>query len=336
MSFSNPEAFLLLLFLVPLVFLFFYNFRKKKKLLDQFYSETAHKKLSFRSGRDIDFFKASLIALALVFFITALAGPEWGEQFENVDIRGVEMVFLLDTSNSMNAEDLKPNRLEVAKQLIINIITDFNTDYVSLINFAGIAYIQCPLTIDYEAFKLLTQASTISPDEEQGTDFSSALKIALKSFKSTKESKKVIILITDGEDQEGLWPEIISELKKQNIIIFTVGVGVSSGAPIPLKNKEGEIIGWKKDKKGNIVKTRLDENVLIQIASRTGGQYFRLTDVTSIDIFINNLKTFERSILSKRVKLKKIKRFHYPLILGIILLIIEMILTEKQLKWKKK
>jgi len=336
MSFSKPEAFFLLLLLIPLVFLFFYNFRRKKRLLSQFFSEPANKKLSFRSGREIDFFKASLIVLALLFFITALAGPEWGEMFENVDIRGVEMIFLLDTSNSMVAEDLKPNRLEVAKQLIINIVEEFNSDYVSLINFAGVAYIQCPLTIDYEAFNLLTQASIISPDEEQGTDFATALNLSLKSFKSAKESKKVVILITDGEDQEGLWPEIVSELKKQNIIVFTVGVGVISGAPIPLKNKEGEITGWKKDKKGNIVKTRLDENILIQVASRTGGQYFRLTDVSSIDIFVKNLKTFERSVLSKRVKLKKIKRFHYPLILGIILLIIEMMLTEKQLKWKKK
>lgn len=336
MSFSNPQAFFLLLFLIPLFLLFIYNFRRKKKLLSQFFSEPAHKRLSFRSGREIDFFKASLTVLALLFFVTALAGPEWGERFENVDIRGVEMIFLLDTSNSMYAEDLKPNRLELAKRLIMNIVDEFNTDYVSLINFAGVAYIQCPLTIDYEAFKLLTQASVISPEEEQGTDFSSALKLALKSFKSAKESRKVTILITDGEDQEGLWPEIITDMKKKNIIVFTVGVGVVSGAPIPQKNEEGEITGWKKDKKGNIVKTRLDENTLIQIASRTGGQYFRLTDVSSIDIFIKNLKSFERSVLSKRVKLKKIKRFHYPLILGIIFLVIEMMLTEKQLKWKKK
>jgi Ca-activated chloride channel family protein len=336
MGFSHPEAFYLLLLLIPLIGLILFNFSKKKKLLDSFLSERAFAKMGLRSGREIDFFKSSLLNAALIFFIIALAGPEWGERFEDIEIRGIEMIFALDTSNSMNAEDLKPSRLEFSKQLIYTIIDHFSTDYIGLINFAGSAYIQCPLTVDYEAFKLLTEATTISPEEEQGTDFSSAFSLALKSFRAAVESKKIIILITDGEDQEGKWKDMMPELEKQNIIVFTVGVGIRSGAPIPLKNSQGDIIGWKKDKKGNMVRTTLDEKTLIRIASSTGGQYFRFTDISAIDIFVNNLKSFERSVLSKRMKLSRQKQFHIPLIIGIICLIFEMFLTDKKLIWKKK
>ena len=335
MSFTHPEAFFLLALLVLFVTVSVYNYKKKKKLLKGFISTTAYKKLGVRSGGEIDFFKTFLVTLAMIFFIIALAGPQWGEKYENIDIKGIEMVFLLDTSNSMNAEDLKPNRLEVAKQLIISIVDNLKTDYLSLINFAGLAYVQCPLTIDYSAFKLMTEASVISPEEEQGTDFKEAFQLALKTFKSSKSKNRVILLITDGEDQEKQWQQFIPEIKKQNIIIFAVGIGIPSGAPIPVRDKDGNVTGWKKDKQGNIVKTKLDENILIQLASYTGGQYFRLTDAAGIDTFVNNLKSFERTVLSKKVKLKKIKRFHYPLIIGIILLFLELLLSEKKITWRK-
>ncbi|MCX6584060.1 MAG: VWA domain-containing protein [Candidatus Aminicenantes bacterium] len=335
MSFANPEAFLLFAVLAAFILIALYNFHKKNKLLEAFISAAAYKRLGIRSGREIDFFKTSLITLALAFFILALAGPQWGEQFENVEIRGIEMVFLLDTSNSMNAEDLKPNRLEVAKQLIGSIVDNLQTDYVSLVNFAAVPYVQCPLTTDYEAFKMMTDASNISPSEEQGTDFGRGMLLALKSFEKTQGEHKVLVLITDGEDQEKTWQQAIGEIHKQKAIIFTVGIGVASGAPIPIKNEKGEVTGWKKDKEGNIVKTRLDENTLIQIASQTGGRYFRLADPASIDTFINYLKHYERSVLAKKVQLHKIKRFHFPLLIGLILLIVEFMLSEKRLQWKK-
>ena len=336
MSFSNPEAFILLALLALFILVAVYNFKKKKKLLNGFISSTAYKRLGIRSGGEIDFFKTTLIVLSMIFFILALAGPQWGDQFESVDIRGIEMVFLLDTSNSMNAEDLKPDRFEVAKQLIASLVDNLKTDYVSLINFAGVAYVQCPLTVDYEAFKMMCDASVISPPEEQGTDFEQGFDLALKTFAKSKSEHKVLVIITDGEDQENTWQGVIGEFQKQKIIIFSVGVGVASGAPIPIKNEKGEVTGWKKDKEGNIVKTRLDENTLIQVAASTGGQYFRLTDVAAVDTFVSNLKNFERSVLSKKVKMEKIKRFHYPLLIGIILLIVELILSERQIKWKKE
>ncbi len=336
MSFAYPQAFFLLPIVVLFVLAALYNYKKKRKILYTFISNAAYKKLGIRSGGEIDFFKAFLATSFLVFFVLALAGPQWGEQAENVDIKGIELAFLLDTSNSMNAEDLKPNRLEVARQLINGVVDNLQTDYVSLINFAAVAYMQCPLTIDYGAFKMLVEASDISPAEEQGTDFARAFEVALKSFESSRSEKRLMILITDGEDQEGGWQELLPEIKKEKIVVFTVGVGIHTGAPIPLKNKDGEVTGWKKDKQGEIVMTRLDENTLIQIASQSGGQYFRLSDPAGVDVFVRELKSYERSVLKKKVKLKKKERFQYPLIIGTLLLFLEFIISEKRLIWKRE
>ncbi|MCK4763791.1 MAG: VWA domain-containing protein [Candidatus Aminicenantes bacterium] len=327
-------------YLLPVLALFvlaaIHNYKKKRQILTSFISENAYKKLGVRSGREIDFFKTFLVTGAMTFFIFALSGPQWGEIFEEVDVKGIEVSFLLDTSNSMSAEDLKPNRFEVAKMLITGIVDNLKTDYVSLINFAGKAYVQCPLTVDYGAFKMLTEASTISPAEEQGTDFGEAFTAALKTFEASKSDKRLLLLITDGEDQEGSWFNLVEELKKQEIFVFTVGVGAQDGAPIPVKNKDGEITGWKKDRQGNIVKTRLDENTLIQVASHCGGQYFRLTDAAGVDSFLHTLKAFERKTLKQKVKLQKKERFYFFLIPGIILLMLELILSERKLTWRKK
>lgn len=336
MTFANPEAF----FLLPLLVLFglvaIINFQKKRRLLNAFISPVAYKKLGVRSGSEIDFFKAALLAVALVFFILALAGPQWGEELENVDIRGIEALFLFDTSSSMNAEDLKPNRLEFGKTLIMGIVDSLQTDYLGLVNFAGKPYMQCPFTVDYGAFKLLVEATQISPSEEQGTDVGEALRLGLKAFSASKSERKLMVLITDGEDHEKSWQDLVPELKKLNIIVFTIGVGATGGAPIPVKDSAGEVSGWKKDKQGEMVMTRLDENTLIEIASKTGGQYFRLADSAGLDTFIQDLKTFERNVLQKKVNVKKKERFHYPLIIGIMCLLLELILTEKRLSWVRK
>ncbi|MCP4216381.1 MAG: VWA domain-containing protein [bacterium] len=335
MEFEHPHALYLLVLLIVFVLAAVYNFKKKKKILNDFVSSTAYEKLGLRSGGEIDFFKTGLVTLALAFFILALAGPQWGSEYETMDVKGIEMVFLLDTSTSMRAEDLKPNRLEVAKQFIVSTVDTLTTDYVSLLNFAGVAYVQCPLTIDYEAFKLMAEASVISPKEEQGTDFERAFVLALKTFEKSKSNEKVLVLITDGEDQEKTWEKAVPLLTEQKIKVFAVGVGVASGALIPEKNENGEVVGWKKDKQGEIVKTKLDENALVQLAHRTGGQYFRLTDAAAGDSILNVLKNFERNVLSNKVKETKIKRYYFPLLIGIMLLILELFLSEKRLSWKK-
>ena len=336
MTFANPTLLLLLLLLVPFTLLVIWNYRKKQQLLHEFISPAAAARMVVRGGREIDFFKSALLLLALCFFILAMARPQWGERFESLDIRGLEIVFLLDTSNSMNAEDLQPDRLEVAKNLIVNLVDALKTDLVSQINFAAVAYVQCPLTMDYEAFKLLATASQISPAEEQGTDFAGGFTLALRLFKKSRGSQKLLVLITDGEDLEKNWPESLKELQKDKITVFTVGVGIPGGAPIPIMDKNGKTIDWKKDAQGNIVKSRLDESTLIRIASACRGQYYRLSTVAGIEPFIRVLKAYERKLLAQKVKSKKIDRFQYPLLLAIVLLVSEMGLSNRKITWQTK
>ena len=336
MTFANPVALFLLFLLIPFSVLVVWNYRKKRQIMRGFLSAAAELRMSVRGGREIDFFKSALLLLALCFLILALARPQWGERFESLDIRGLEIVFLLDTSASMQAEDLQPNRLEVAKNLITTIVDSLRTDMVSQVNFAAVAYVQCPLTLDYEAFKLLTMASQVSPDEEQGTDFAKGFALALSLSKKSRTSQKVLVMITDGEDLEQNWPETLKELQKEKITVFTVGVGIPGGAPIPVLDEDGRTSGWKKDSRGNIVRSRLDEGTLIRIAAEGQGQYYRLNHVAAIGPFIGILQAYERKLLAQKVKRRKIERYQYPLLLAVLLLAVEMALSDRKITWRKK
>ncbi len=335
MTFANPAVLFLLLLLIPFTLLVVWNYRKKKRILHDFISLEAEARSVVRSGREMDFFKAALLLASFFFLILALARPQWGERFESLDIRGLEIVFLLDTSTSMNAEDLQPSRLEVAKNLIATIVDALRTDMVSQVNFAATAYVQCPLTLDYEAFKLLALASAASPKEEQGTDFAAGLALALRMFKNSPTSQKVIVLITDGEDQENKWSASLPELQKQKIAVFTVGIGSPGGAPIPILDENGKTADWKKDSRGGIVKSQLDETTLIRIASAGAGQYFRLSAAAGITSFIRILRDYERRLLARKVKSRKIDRFAYPLLLAVFFLVGEMVISERKITWRK-
>lgn len=335
MRFANSNLLFLLLLLIPFTLLVLWNYRKKRQILRDFIAAPAEARSVVRGGREMDFFKAALLLAAFFFLILALARPQWGERFESLDIRGLEIVFLLDTSTSMNAADLPPSRLEVAKNLITTIVDTLKTDMVSLVNFAAVAYVQCPLTMDYEAFKLLAQSSAPSPKEEQGTDFAAGFVLALRMFKSSPASQKVIVLITDGEDQEKKWPGPLEELQKQKITVFTVGIGSPEGAPIPVLDENGKTVDWKKDSQGGIVKSQLDEATLVRIAAACSGQYYRLSAADGIAPFIRILRAYERQLLARKVKSKKIDRFAYPLLLAVFLLASEMAISDRKITWRK-
>jgi len=333
MHFSNPYALWLLTLLVPFALLALYSHRIRQRWMAGFFSRHARSRMVVRAGREMDVFKTTLLILSMGFLILALAGPQWGERFVPVEVRGTEMTFLLDTSFSMAAADLEPSRLAAARRLITTAADTLATDYVSLILFAGRALVQCPLTVDYEAFKLMVEASTISPAEEQGTNLAAALDLALEVMKPERKAQRILVLITDGEDQEGGWKERASRLKELGITVLAVGVGAPDGAPIPLRDKNGEVTDWKRDREGKMVRTRLDEAPLKQLARETGGRYFRLTNPGDLDHFTTLLKNFERRVLQRKVRRVLVPRFQYPLGIGIILLLLEMALTTRRIRW---
>lgn len=335
MTFAHPRALYLLLLLLPFALLVIINYRRKRRILRDFIAAEAQPAMVVRSGREIDFFKAALLVAALALAILALARPQWGERFESTDIRGLEIVFLLDTSASMNAEDLQPSRLEVARTLIVAIVDALRTDMVSQVNFAGAAYVQCPPTLDYEAFKLLALASQPSPDEEQGTDFAKAFALALRLFRGSRGSQKVAVLVSDGEDLEQNWADPVQELRQRNVAVFTVGVGAPGGAPIPIRGADGKTSGWKKDKQGAIVKSQLQEGTLARIAADCGGQYYRLSSAAGIGPLLGILRAYERQQLERKVRRRKVDRFAVPLLLAVLLLAGEMALSDRRIQWRK-
>ncbi len=335
MTFAYPHALLLLLLLVPFTLLATFNYRRKRRLLREFIAAAAQGRAVVRAGREIDFFKSALLIGAFAFLILALARPQWGERFESLDIRGLEIVFLLDTSASMNAEDVKPSRLEAARTLVAAVVDALRTDLVSQVNFAAAAYVQCPPTLDYEAFKLLALASAASPPEEQGTDFAKALALGLSLFRSARPSRKVMILVTDGEDQERGWPEALKQIARREIAVFTVGVGAPGGAPIPVRDASGATAGWKQDAQGRMVTSRLDEETLARIAAVGGGQYYRLADAAGIAPMVGILRGYERRQLAQKVRRRRIDRFQLPLLAAVLLLVAEMALSERRLAWRK-
>ncbi len=333
MEFLLPK-YLYLLFLLPVfLIIFIFDYRARRVFVKKsFFDEVSNSNIQ-RAGRDTIIIRAVLLSLAFIFIVLSLARPSWGKEVVREDTFGIEVMLLLDCSSSMLAQDLKPNRFIVAKDFIKSICKKIKGDYMGLINFAGRAYVQCPLTKDYEALELLADSSLISSREDQGTDLNKALELAIKSFDNKNKSHRVVIVITDGEDQEKAWNKTIEKVKGSKLIIHTIGIGSVEGAPIPVKDKNGDFKGWKKDNKGNMVKTRLDEKTLMVIAAATNGQYYNLNSSSAVESLISSLEKFNREILGSKTRVKKKNRYYIPLFLALIAIIAEMSLGRGKVKW---
>ncbi len=335
MDFARPWILFLLLGIVPFLVLIVWDISRSRNGRRLFMGDRAYRMLGFRRSHDVEVTKGVLMTLVLVLLLLALAGPRWGEAYEESDVRGVQLMFALDTSASMMAEDIKPNRLTLAKEIVDKILSSLQSDMVSLVTFAGRAYVQCPLTMDYEAFRLIVETTEISPAMEQGTDLGAALNVAAEALSRAREGGRMLVLITDGEDHELQWEKVLGELGKQKVTLFVVGIGALDGAPIPQRNERGEVTGWKNDQQGQIVKTRLDEQTLMRLAQETRGRYLRVDDVAAIPRLIDSIQGLERRVLGQQMNLRRIPRFHYPLALAVLLLMVEMVLTRRKIRWRK-
>lgn len=336
MDFSRPWVLFLLPGLIPFLVLVIWDISRSRSGRRLFMGDKAYRLLGVRRSHDLEVAKGILMTLVLALLLLALAGPRWGESYEESEVRGIQLIFVLDTSASMLAEDIKPNRLSMAKEIIAGMLSQLQSDMVALVTFAGRAYVQCPLTLDHEAFGMFVEATDISPDLEQGTDLGAALTVTAEAVGHAREGGRLVVLITDGEDHELQWEKVIGDLKKQEITLFVVGVGAPEGAPIPQRNEKGEVIGWKNDKQGQIVKTRLDERTLMRLARETGGRYLHLDDVSALPRLLEGVSGLERRILGQQMNLRRIPRFQYPLAVAIVLLMVEMLLTRRKIQWRKK
>lgn len=336
LRFQNIE-YLYLLLLIPLIgLIYFFYLLSKKKNLKKLGNLNLLTELIPDYSKYKTHLKFLLLSLSLAFAILALANLQVGSKLEEVKREGIDIIFAIDVSNSMKAEDIKPNRLESTKKAISRLIDKLTEDRIGLIVFAGEAYLQLPLTPDYSAVKLLLDAIDTDIVPIQGTAIGSAIRLAVKTFPQDSKKHKVLIIITDGENHED---DALGEAKdatKQGIVIHTIGIGSPLGAPIPIY-QNNQIIGYKKDKQGNIVITKLDESLLKQLALAGNGQYFQVSSQQrELDNILKEIAQIEKKEYAAKIFTEFEDQFQYFLIASLIFLLIEFFLSEKRNKWLEK
>ncbi len=321
MKFASPYLLNLLWGLLPVAAILVYGMLRRKKILAGF----AHAGMlsSIIPGFDPRRrqVKAVLILLAAAFAIVALAGPRMGFHWEKVKQKGVDIMIALDCSRSMLAQDIKPSRLERAKREIIDLLRMMRSDRAGLVAFSGNAILQCPLTLDHDAFNIFLKVLEPGFLPTGGTNLDAAIQTCYSGFEKETDTEKAIILITDGESTSGDVEKTVREMAKENIKIFCIGVGNMSGAPIP-----DESGGFKKDASGNIVLAKVDESGLEKIADMTGGAYVRSVagDMDLDVIYMDRIhNTMERKTLVSGKKKVWENRYQWFLFPAMILLLIE-------------
>lgn len=336
LRFQNIE-YLYLLFLIPLIVLIYFLYLLyKKKNLEKIGNINLLTELIPDYSKYKTHFKFVLLSLSLVFAIFALANLQVGSKLEEVKREGIDIIFAIDVSNSMKAEDIKPNRLQSTKQAISRLIDKLTEDRIGLIVFAGEAYLQLPLTPDYSAAKLLLDAIDTDIVPIQGTAIGSAIRLAVKTFPQDSKKHKVLIIITDGENHED---DALGEAKdatNRGVVIHTIGIGSPLGAPIPIY-QNNQIVGYKKDRQGNIVITKLDESLLQQVAQTGNGKYFQVSSQQrELDNILKEIAQIEKKEYKAKIFTEYDDQFQYFLIIAIILLITEFFLSEKKNKYLAK
>jgi Ca-activated chloride channel family protein len=335
MKYENINYLYLLpiVFIMVLAYIVFYKNRQNaiKKFVQAELMDSIVASVSKRKQK----IKAIFVITALLFIIFSLVQPKWGYHWEDVERRGIDLVVAVDTSRSMLADDIKPNRLQAAKREINDLINVIDGDRVGLVAFAGTAFLQCPLTLDYGAFNLFLDDINTNLIPVGGTSFGEAIKKSMSAFSSKLKKHKAIVLITDGEDHQGNAMEMAKAAKEQGIVIYTVGVGKKEGAYIKLKDGKGNET-LLKDREGQVVKTRLDEVLLNKIALETGGAYTPAYGIQwgLANIYTNIIGNMEEKQLGgRKIKLYE-NRFQIPLFIAIILITLESLIGERTRKRK--
>ncbi len=342
MRFYEP-LYLMAILLIPIIGLFvWWSLARKKRLLARF-GDIA---LVMQAASGISFQrqagKAALLLAAILFLSLAAAKPQIGTHMEMMKREGVDIFVAVDVSKSMEALDVRPgpiSRLTKAKQEIRSLITPdrLKGDRIGLIAFAGEAFIQCPLTLDYSAARMFLDV--IDPDliPTPGTAIGDAIRKAVGGFNQTERKHKVLILLTDGEDQDTDPIGAAEAARKEGVRIYTVGIGNQEGEPIPIYNKRGERVGFKKDDAGEVIISKMDETTLQKIALATGGKYYRGTpSEMELSKIYDDVSGMEKKELEGKLMLQYDDRFQWPLALALVFIIWETFMPERTRPARKR
>lgn len=312
--------------------LFLLALQRRRKALKNFGDAELVKGLTPEASVSKPWIKFVLVETALMLVIIGMAGPQFGTRLKEVKREGVELVIALDVSNSMLSEDIAPNRLENAKRAISKLVDRLHNDKVALIVFAGDAFVQLPMTSDYTAAKLFL--STITPKlvTNQGTAIGAAIDLGIKSFTPGDEKNKAMIIITDGENHEGNAVEMATKANEAGIIVHTIGMGLSKGAPIPVYNKYGQK-DYRTDAQGTTVISKLDEDMLKKIAVAGGGKYIRANNTkTGLNALFDELNHMEKVEMEAKVYSEYEEQYQYFIGFALLILFVEFFILFKKNK----
>lgn len=325
---AHPKI-LYLLLVIPMIILFYWLAnRRKKALLKEFGEQSLMQELMPERSNSRPVFKLVILLIAVAFFILGLAGPEFGSKLQEKKHRGVEIIIALDVSNSMMAEDIQPSRLERAKQAISKLVDQMQNDRIGLIIFAGQAYTQLPITNDYVSAKMFLSTISTKSVPVQGTAIGAAINLSARSFTPDYKGDKAIILITDGENHEDDALGAAKAAAENGIIVHSIGVGLPQGAPIPI---EGQSKNYIKDNQGNVVISKLDEEMLSQIAAAGNGQYIRANNTQmGLNTIFERIKKMNKAEYQSKVYSEYENQFQWPMGIALLLLLLEVIILERK------
>ena len=331
MTFANPRMLWLLLVIPPALLTFFWwAGRKRQQLLTQFIQARLLPTLTIGISAQRQKTRLGCLVLAVVCLILALARPQWGYDWEEIRQRGLDIVVGIDTSKSMLAEDIPPNRLARAKLAALELMQRAKSDRLGLVAFAGTAFLQCPLTIDDAAFRQSLAALDVNTIPQGGTALAEAIQTALTAFKEG-DNYKVLVLLTDGEDHDSGAVEAAEKAAKEGLCIFTVGIGTTAGELIRIKDAKGNS-DYVRDEQGNVVKSHLEPKLLKDIAGATeNGAYILLQGPKAIDTLYDQcLAKLPKSQHQEKFVRQYHERYYWPLAVAIILLLVEMLFPERK------
>lgn len=326
--FEHPDLLYLFLIIPFLGILYWISYSMKKKALAKFGNMEIITQLMPYASFTRPIYKFSILLLALSFIIFGAAGPQFGSKLQKIKRKGVEIIIALDVSNSMMAQDIQPNRLERAKRAISKMVDELNDDKIGLVVFAGEAYTQLPITTDYASAKLFLSSISTDIVPIQGTAIGAAINLAAKSFTPDSEASKAIIVITDGENHEDDAIAAAKSAQELGIIVHTIAMGSPEGAPIPVSGNDG---GFRKDEQGNIVISKLDQQMIEQIATAGGGRPVIANNTTTgLNVLFNEINKMNKTELEQRVYAAYDEKFQYFIGFGLLLLFLELLILERK------
>ena len=325
-----------LIIIIALIALFLINSYWKKKKRKQFAQEDLLKKLAPNRSNFKQVLKLVMLSLAFFMMVIALVNPKVGSKLKTVKRQGVDIVFALDVSKSMLSEDIAPSRLLKSKQIISKVIEKLGGDRIGIIAYAGKAYPLLPITTDYASAKMMLGNANTDMIPSQGTAIASAIEMTNQYFDDEDQQNKILVIISDGEDHEDDALSAAEMAKSKGIIIYSIGVGTESGGPIPIK-KNDKVVGYKKDRKGEVVVTKLDKEVMMEVAQVTGGKYIDSQDTRNlVNEFTDILKGMDKKEFETQIFADYDDQFQWFLGFAILFLVLDVFFLEKKTEWISK